>query len=748
MLVQLLVKVSAWYDNFYMKDILRLVVFGGLFIIPFLTLVVTDNLFFPYITGKNFAFRIIVEGLLASWFILALLDVRYRPKFSYILATFTMFMGVMLLATIFAQHSQTAWWSNYERMEGYIGLLHIFGYFIVLGSVMTEKKHWWWFFHITVVVATVVALLGLSQLASATHSGIRVDATLGNSTYMAIYMLFHLGFLAYLFIQTKKPLPRIIYTLLAVLFVFILIQTGTRGTALGLVASVVTAVGYISLFGSKEPALRRYASGAILLLIILGVGFVGLRKTDFVQDNSNLARIANINLKKDLAIRSIIWQMAGEGVKERPILGWGMGNYNYIFNQQYDPRLYAQEQWFDRVHNIIFDWLVAGGILGFLAYVSLFLSLLYYLFIRPYFYNDQTFSVTESAILIGLVVGYVTHNLVVFDNIVSYIFFATVIAYIHSKVAHSISAIQTYKISPLVVTQVVLPITLVGLMVVIYLINVPAILAARDIIDALQETTDLDKRYTIFTTALTRGSFAQQEIVEQFVQQAILMTKNTTLSQELKIKYLTRAEQEIQKQITVKPNDARLYVFAASFYRTTGQTEKATVALASARSLSPRKQSIILQQGVNQLTIGNNEAARDFFAEAFTLNEEFTDAREYYVATLFLTGATSTAHTLIAEAGDDFVERLAQNDFLISAVNSSGDQEFIIELLKRRVVKQPTNIQAWTNLAILYYQNNQLDKALDTLNRGADKIPSFKTATKCIRANMISGLPLETACRE
>ncbi len=47
-----------------MNDFLKVVVYGGLFTIPFLTLYVANDYFFPFITGKNFAFRILVETVL------------------------------------------------------------------------------------------------------------------------------------------------------------------------------------------------------------------------------------------------------------------------------------------------------------------------------------------------------------------------------------------------------------------------------------------------------------------------------------------------------------------------------------------------------------------------------------------------------------------------------------------------------------------------------------------------------------
>lgn len=728
-----------------MKDILRAVVYGGLFIIPFLTLVVTESLFFPYITGKNFSFRIIVEVVFALWIVLALLDAQYRPRFSWVLASFAGLMGVMLISTLTAEHVPTAFWSNFERMDGYLGLLHVFGYFVVLGSMLKEKKHWVWFFQVSIGVATIVALQGLAQLASSDSTGIRVDSTLGNAAYMAVYMLFQLFFIAYLFFQTRNPLLRVVYAILSVLFLFVLVQTGTRGTALGLLTGGVTMVAYISLFGAKVPTLRKYAIGAVLVLLICIAGFVGLKDTQYIQSNYSLARIANIDLEKDLAIRSIIWGMALEGVKEKPILGWGMGNFNFVFNEQYDPRLYAQEQWFDRVHNIFLDWLIAGGVVGFLAYILLFASLIYYLFVRTYFYDDETFTVTESAILIGLIVGYITHNLVVFDNIVSYIFFATIIAYIHYKVAKPIASVQNYRLSPAIVNQIVLPTVLVVLTVVVYVANVPAIMAGRDIISALT-TEDMNERYELFDQSLNRDSFAQQEIVEQFVQQAIKVYQTPTVSEEIRELYVTRAEQEIKQQISKKPGDARLHVFAASFYRSTDKLQRAMDELAISRTLSPNKQWIILQQGAAALSQEDNETARDFFKAAFELDEEYADAREYYVASLFLTDAAETAKALIDEADESFLDRLAVNNFVVNTINTLGDKELTIELFERRAKLDGSVAQTWASLAFLYYEQGQNQKAIETLKQGAQNVPSFKKAADCIESNITAGRAPETPC--
>lgn len=107
--------------------------------------------------------------------------------------------------------------------------------------------------------------------------------------------------------------------------------------------------------------------------------------------------------------------MAWQGVRERPVLGWGLDNFHYVFAEKYDPAMYAQEQWFDRSHNVFMDWLVSAGVLGLIAYLSLFAIAIYMLWrISP---ESMTFS--SKAVIIGGLVAYLGHNIFVFDNLSS-----------------------------------------------------------------------------------------------------------------------------------------------------------------------------------------------------------------------------------------------------------------------------------------------------------------------------------------
>ena len=102
-------------------------------------------------------------------------------------------------------------------------------------------------------------------------------------------------------------------------FIFVLLQTGTRGTFIGLVAGSFVSVVYIVLFATRFKQIRRYALGSLAALCLAVGGFMAVRDAAFIQDSPALSRIANINIVADLQTRGMIWGMSFEGIKERPV---------------------------------------------------------------------------------------------------------------------------------------------------------------------------------------------------------------------------------------------------------------------------------------------------------------------------------------------------------------------------------------------------------------------------------------------
>ncbi|MBI2446211.1 MAG: O-antigen ligase family protein [Parcubacteria group bacterium] len=95
-----------------------------------------------------------------------------------------------------------------------------------------------------------------------------------------------------------------------------------------------------------------------------------------IQNISILKRLTQFSLIETTAqTRILAWQTALKGFADRPILGAGPENFNYIFNAHYNPSFLKfggggfGETWFDKPHNAFLEILTETGIVGAIAYV-------------------------------------------------------------------------------------------------------------------------------------------------------------------------------------------------------------------------------------------------------------------------------------------------------------------------------------------------------------------------------------------
>jgi tetratricopeptide (TPR) repeat protein len=296
------------------------------------------------------------------------------------------------------------------------------------------------------------------------------------------------------------------------------------------------------------------------------------------------------------------------------------------------------------------------------------------------------------------------------------------------------------------------------MIVVIYTVNVPGIKAASGIIDAFR-TQNIKERLEIFKDTIELNSFARQEVVEQLAQQAVSVAQpSSQVEQAVREEFLSFTEAELLKLVAEKPGDARLYVFLSSYYRAIGDQEKAREQLVLARTSSPNKQAIIVQQGAVELSLGNYEASRNFFQEAYELETTNIEAREYYFASLFYVNEPEKAKALLEDAPEGFMERLAVSDFAMSALNQAKAYDLLASFYEERVVLSPEVPQNWASLAFTYYQisleksvperQTYIDKAIKTLARGAEAVPAFASTANCVTGNLKAGRAPELGCQQ
>jgi len=229
---------------------------------PIVPLFVSSSMFFPFITSKNFAFRFITEIIFGAWLILSIRNYSYRPKKSLLLYALTLFVFIIALADIFSGHFLKSFWSNFERMEGLVTLLHLLAYFYVLVSFVKSEKWWDRLLQTSVAVSLIIGGWGFLQLFGkfvSIQSGSRLDASFGNASYLAIYMFFHVFLTAYLFTRHRgSKFVKWIYALIIAFQAFILIFSQTRGTILALFGSTFLTFLLIAIFEKEKIKLKRF----------------------------------------------------------------------------------------------------------------------------------------------------------------------------------------------------------------------------------------------------------------------------------------------------------------------------------------------------------------------------------------------------------------------------------------------------------------------------------------------------------
>ena len=371
------------------EKVLKYIIWIGLVAIPFTPLIVDGNYFFPFIVPKTMIFRIIAEVIFLAFLGLAVAKKEYRPKINLISILFFLYIVTVFVSSFLADTFYFSFWSNNERSEGLILLIHLFAYLFVLSGFLRKLKDWLFIFEVSFFGSLLVSLMGLGQYLGlswviASSGGTRITATIGNAGYVAGYLIFNIFFGLLLIFFRKNNNLKLYYIFGIFLQIFIVFNTLTRGGILSLILSLMIFIGYLAFFKFRSNKIVRNSGIILLLLLIIFTSLVFLNKqADWVYNNNALRRVANISISDTTAEnRLVTWQGAYEGFKDKPLLGYGYENFYQVFDKNFNSVIYRKAGsvvWFDRAHNMIFDRLITGGLIGLLLYLSLLFTPLFFL---------------------------------------------------------------------------------------------------------------------------------------------------------------------------------------------------------------------------------------------------------------------------------------------------------------------------------------------------------------------------------
>lgn len=674
-----------------MKDSLKKTIYVGLFLVPFIPFLVSSSFFFPFITTKAFAWRSIVEIVFAAWAILALLDAEYRPKKSPILYSVLGFLVILGIANIFSVDASRSFWSNYERMEGYVTILHLGAFFLVASTMLKEIdwKRWW---NTTLAASAIMVIYALFQLLGTVQihqGGVRVDGTFGNATYLAVYMLIHI-FVAglYMYRNRKDSTLKWTYALLILGQLFILYHTATRGAILGLIGGVFV-IALLNVRNKEDKAVRKMSLGILVAVLAVVGGFFLLKDTSFVTSSPVLSRFSTISTEElKSGGRSFVWPMALKAVGEKPIFGWGQENFLYVFQEKYDPQMFNLEPWFDRAHNIFLDWMVAGGVLALLAYLSLYLT-----FLILVWKKDANFTHFERSVLTGLLAAYFFHNLFVFDHLISYALFFSLLAYLHSR--NATVPVWQGNLSPSKVNAIAAPIVIILLLSTLYFVNWKPLLANASLIDALkamQTPGQLGTAPLYFERAHELSTFGRKEILEQTASNAATYLSANDVPLEERNAFYAFVQTALKTQAEKSVGDTKFLLAAGSLLSITGANQDAITILEQAKINSPKKQQVYFELG--SAYVHNTEPAKalEVFRAAYELAPNYQESKVIYLIGAIYAGDRALESELKGEVGE---QTFIFDNRIFSAYYENQRLADAISIIERRKILDPENASTY-----------------------------------------------------
>jgi O-antigen ligase len=613
----------------------------------FIVLYVASGLYFPYITGKGFLFRTLVELMLLIYIPLAVAVPEYRPKKQLGLIVYGVFILILFCAAILGVNPANSLWSNFERMEGFVTHIHLFVFVLILLSIRITEKEWKLALQTQLFAGVCVLFVAIGEyftvaqkIAMGEQIGRRLAATLGNPAYLAIYSAFNIGIALLLLCKSKAEgyiLP-ITYSIVALLHLFVLWQTQTRGTILGLVAGLGVALLWTLWKNRTNVKVRNISLAGVAIFVAILFSFISLKETSFIQNNPTLKRLADIELgEQTVRSRVMIWQMSFEGVLERPVLGYGQDNFIYVFADKYNPEMFDQEQWFDRSHNVFFDWLIAAGILGLLAYLSLYGISVYSIIAN----RQSRFSNTEQSVLLGMLVTYFVHNIIVFDNLISYISFFVLFAYITARI--DTEKIQKVKINTLkVYTAALISVLFVG--ITFYHVVYKPYKLNTSIIQMFQigGSSTLEGVKQIATQMTVPTLYGNNEANENLLTLVNMVLNSNASDEDKKIMY-DFAKNIFDTSINKDAGNPRPAVIMGSFLSSLGAYGAAAQYYQEALERTPNKTLLWSELAVVYLAGNDSTRAEETARRAHELSVRSVDATQVLANVLYTQGKKTEA---------------------------------------------------------------------------------------------------------
>ncbi len=343
---------------------------------------------------------------------------------------------------------------------------------------------------------------------------------------------------------------------------------------------------------------------------------------------------------------------------------------------------------------------------------------------------EGRFSVIEKSILIGLLSAYGFHAIFVFDNLVSYMAFFAILAYIYHRVEHGfvLEGGSGSEASPRyrdLTKKIGVPAMLILTILTVWSVNIGGIKRANYLVYAINPVSDdFSVNFELFEKSLNQNTnIGFQEVVERMVEFSSRLPNKDKVSEEMKQKFFQKSESLLEKQLARVPNDARQWTFLGTLYNNFGKTKKGLEAFKRAHELSPEKQTLKMQIGLVYISMADFEKGLKWLKEAYEVTPEFKDANMNYAVGAVYAGEDKLAKELLLKG---FGTTTVDDKKLLQAYVATNQFDKAISIVKKQIKKDPKNVQKIIALSVAYLKNGQKEESIKQLKKAIEIDPNFK----------------------
>jgi Flp pilus assembly protein TadD len=500
-------------------------------------------------------------------------------------------------------------------------------------------------------------------------------------------------------LKKTKPFLSIFLLIIALIYVFTysfcLFKTSTRGALAGLILGVGLML-FLTFIKTHQLKIKVLTGGILVVALLTIISLFYFRNSSFVKQNYALNRITRITDRdgsNTLQSRLETYKVAIEGIKAKPFLGWGQETFHYVYAQHFNPKLYADATWYDRPHNIILEWLITGGIVGLLAYLSLWGSGLYQLWRK-----NSALKLSIRIILSGFLMAYFIGNMSLFDNLLSLLAFMTVIAFIENHSSPTATK-QPLEFS----NKILWSGSFVVLVFTIFLVKFTCQKAyqTNKMITSAYAAGSLDEVIDTYAQAYPNALIGRQEIAEQLATMAKDIA-NSPVPANTKQRYFETARSVMQSEINQHPDYARLQIIYANLLEAQGDNAEATKVLEIVQKLAPKRQSSLAQLAMLYAKNQQFEKANNLLESAYNLEPQNEEIKANQALVMAMKGDREGRNKIVNQLSN---KELPKNISIIqSAFALTNDLNTFFEICNKRLVgNENTTLAAYKIWAMTAY---------------------------------------------